>query len=120
MQLFLDHFKSILDLDLQVLTCFNQWVMDERVEELQDIALVLAKNTKDDFTALLEDSLFLEDAKSVHYVGSEAEWDDFGNLQLRSLLEDAVKVNVSHFARVLMNQDVVSVTITKADDVAND
>ena len=54
--------------------------MDERVEELQDIALVLAKNTKDDFTALLEDSFFLEDTKSVHYVRSEAEWDDFGNL----------------------------------------
>ena len=94
--------------------------MDERVKELEDVALIFAENTKDNLTALLEHSFLFEDTKGIHDVRGQAERHDLWNLQFGSLLKDAIKVNMSNLTRVLMNQDVISMTISQSNHVTND
>ena len=50
MQFLLDNNQSVLNLDFQVLACLNQWVMDKRIQELENVLLVLSQNAKDYLT----------------------------------------------------------------------
>ena len=93
--------------------------MDERVQELEDVALVLPQDAQNDLTRLLEDAFLLENAERVHYITCKAEGHDFRDLELGTFFEDAVKVHMRHFASVLVDEDVVAVSVSETDYVAN-
>lgn len=119
MELLAHNIEGLLDLHLDVLGGLNQGVVDEGVQERDDVHLVLAEDSQDDFTGALEDTLFLEDTKCVHDVLSQAEGHDLGNLQLRTLFKDTVEIDMSYFSSVLMDQDVVTMAISQASHIAD-
>lgn len=119
MKLLFDDFEGVFDLNLQVLAGLNQWVVDERVQILQNVALVLAEDSEHDLATLLEDTFLFEDSEGIHDVRRESEGHYLRDLQLGTFFEDAIEVDMGHLSCVLVDQNVVSVPITQAYDVAN-
>jgi len=67
----------------------------------------------------LEDALLSQNAHRIHYIRSEPEWDDLWDFQPRTLFKDAVEVDVRYLTCMLMHQYIITVPITKADDIAD-
>ena len=111
--------QTVLDLHLYVVVGFDKRVVDERVQERLNVGRILPQNSQHNLACLLENSLLLEDAECVDDVAGETEGHNLWHSQLGALLEDAVEVDVCNFARVRMDQDVVAVSVSQTDDVAN-
>lgn len=94
--------------------------MLEGIQERQNILLVLSHHSHNNFRTLLENAFLFENTESVHDVSGESERNDFRDFQLCTFFENAVEIHVSHLTCVLMNQDIVSVTITESNYVADD
>jgi hypothetical protein len=119
MQLLFHQLESILDLHLDILLGFDQRIVYERVQERHYVALILSHHSHDHLAALLEDTFLLKDSKSVHDIRGKSEWDYLWDLKFGSLLKDTIKVDMSNLARVLVNQYVVSMSISQTNHVAN-
>ncbi len=86
--------------------------MFECLKEGEDVLLVLSHHAHNDLRTFLEDALFFEDSERVHNVCGEPKGNYLWDLEFGSFFKNAVKVYVSNLTSVLVNQNVVAVTIT--------
>lgn len=93
--------------------------MDERVQERDDVLRILPQHALDNLTIALKDSLLFEDAEGVHDVLGKPEGDYLWDFELGTFLKDAVKVYVGNLTCVLMNEYVITVTISQTNHIAN-
>lgn len=117
-ELTLDHFEGLLDLDLDVLLAFNQGVMDKGVQKGHNVFGILSQDSLNDLTVTEEDPFLFKQAESVHDVLGQTERNNFGDLEFGTLFKDTVKVDMCHLTCVLMDQDVISMSITQSNHIA--
>ena len=111
-ELSFDYLDSVFYLNSNVVRIFNERIVLERLQKGENVLLILPHHTHDDLRALLKDTLFLENSKRIHYIGSKTEWNYFWDFKFGAFFKNAIKVYVSDFASVLMNQNVIAVPVS--------
>jgi len=119
MELRLDDVEGLLDLDLNVLLALNKRVVDERIKEGDDVLRIFTKDSLDHLAVTLKHTLFFEDTEGIHDVLGQTEGDNFRDFKLCSFFKDAIKVDMCHFSCVLMNKDVITMSVTQTYDITD-
>lgn len=76
-----------------------------------NILLVFAHHSQNDFRTFLEDAFLLKDAKCVDDVLGQSERNYFGYFKFGAFFENAIEVDMGHFPCMLVNQDVVAMSV---------
>ena len=97
-----------------------QGIVAQDVEDGHDGILVLAQGLEGEVAAAAEDALDAGEAHAVDDVARQPEGDHFRDGQDPAGLEGDAEVDVHHFSRLLVEQDVVAVAVADAEDVAED
>jgi len=93
--------------------------MNERIKEGDNVLRILPQNSLNNFTVALEDTFFFEYAECIHDVLSESERYYFWNLELGSFLKDAIEINMSDFSCMLMNKNIITMSVSKPYNITN-
>jgi|LakMenEpi03Aug12_release.lakeMendotaPanAssembly.Ray.scaffolds.fasta_scaffold1037789_2 hypothetical protein len=84
-----------------------------------DVSLILPEYAQHNFTALLVNSLLSKNTKAVHDVRCQSERNNLRDFKLSSLLKDAVEINMCDFSCVLVDQDIVAMSVSKSNYITN-
>ena len=111
---------------------FDEWIVDERVEDAHQRVLVIPEQLHRHLTRDAKDAFDPRHAQPIDHVLRQTKWDAFGDLERFALLcmccvsgvnilrrmthlfKETVKVDVYDVARVSVKQNVFAVSVTQS------
>jgi hypothetical protein len=116
----LDALCDLLVVQLVVERPVDEGVIDKGLKKRQETLVIEAHDVQSDVAASAEDSLDTSETKGVANVASETKGDRFRNREFEAFFKADVVIDVHELSCLLIEKDVVEMTVSQADDVPDD